>query len=178
MPRQTPYFPIDKPLPPGYNHPCSRKRGGIAGLCKGSTADSDSVCEGSNPSPAAKNRPPPFGGGRFFCPKDSNPHNAIPSGSGPKGRERVGHPGSLSPAGRAQILLPLPYFGLNRFDSGRFFILSAMFFLHLLWPFVFDHFFDHYQDVTPNLQCHERIAPSGWHLPPSWYRRRDRKRPE
>ena len=25
-----------------------------AGLCKGSTADSDSVCEGSNPSPAAK----------------------------------------------------------------------------------------------------------------------------
>ena len=28
----------------------------IAGLCKGSTADSDSVCEGSNPSPAAKAR--------------------------------------------------------------------------------------------------------------------------
>ena len=27
---------------------------GLAGLCKGSTADSDSVCEGSNPSPAAK----------------------------------------------------------------------------------------------------------------------------
>ena len=26
----------------------------IAGLCKGSTPDSDSVCEGSNPSPAAK----------------------------------------------------------------------------------------------------------------------------
>ena len=26
----------------------------IAELCKGSTADSDSVCEGSNPSPAAK----------------------------------------------------------------------------------------------------------------------------
>ena len=25
-----------------------------AGLCKGSTADSDSVCEGSNPSPAAR----------------------------------------------------------------------------------------------------------------------------
>ena len=25
----------------------------IAGLCKGSTTDSDSVCEGSNPSPAA-----------------------------------------------------------------------------------------------------------------------------
>ena len=25
-----------------------------AGLCNGSTADSDSVCEGSNPSPAAK----------------------------------------------------------------------------------------------------------------------------
>ena len=27
-----------------------------AGLCKGSTADSDSVCEGSNPSPAASKR--------------------------------------------------------------------------------------------------------------------------
>ena len=29
-------------------------RQNIAGLCKGSTADSDSVCEGSNPSPAAR----------------------------------------------------------------------------------------------------------------------------
>ena len=29
------------------------ERTNIAGLCKGSTADSDSVCEGSNPSPAA-----------------------------------------------------------------------------------------------------------------------------
>ncbi len=28
----------------------------LAGLCKGSTADSDSVCEGSNPSPAARYR--------------------------------------------------------------------------------------------------------------------------
>ena len=28
----------------------------IAGLCKGSTTDSDSVCEGSNPSPAAKTK--------------------------------------------------------------------------------------------------------------------------
>ena len=28
-------------------------RQNIAGLCNGSTADSDSVCEGSNPSPAA-----------------------------------------------------------------------------------------------------------------------------
>ena len=28
----------------------------LAGLCKGSTADSDSVCEGSNPSPAASKR--------------------------------------------------------------------------------------------------------------------------
>ena len=26
----------------------------IAGLCNGSTPDSDSVCEGSNPSPAAR----------------------------------------------------------------------------------------------------------------------------
>ena len=30
------------------------ERTDIAGLCNGSTADSDSVCEGSNPSPAAK----------------------------------------------------------------------------------------------------------------------------
>ena len=29
----------------------------IAGLCKGSTTDSDSVCEGSNPSPAAMRKP-------------------------------------------------------------------------------------------------------------------------
>ena len=33
----------------------------IAGLCKGSTADSDSVCEGSNPSPAAKRSLKPCG---------------------------------------------------------------------------------------------------------------------
>ncbi len=31
-----------------------RAQNKIAGLCKGSTTDSDSVCEGSNPSPAAK----------------------------------------------------------------------------------------------------------------------------
>ena len=30
-----------------------RRQENIAGLCKGSTTDSDSVCEGSNPSPAA-----------------------------------------------------------------------------------------------------------------------------
>ena len=30
--------------------------GKIAGLCNGSTPDSDSVCEGSNPSPAANRR--------------------------------------------------------------------------------------------------------------------------
>ena len=30
------------------------KQFNIAGLCKGSTADSDSVCLGSNPSPATK----------------------------------------------------------------------------------------------------------------------------
>lgn len=29
----------------------------IAELCKGSTADSDSVCEGSNPSSAANRKP-------------------------------------------------------------------------------------------------------------------------
>ena len=32
------------------------KKQNIAELCKGSTTDSDSVCLGSNPSPAAKNR--------------------------------------------------------------------------------------------------------------------------
>ena len=32
-------------------------RQNIAGLCNGSTADSDSVCEGSNPSPAAIEKP-------------------------------------------------------------------------------------------------------------------------
>ena len=34
----------------------------LAGLCKGSTADSDSVCEGSNPSPAAKIHQPDYSG--------------------------------------------------------------------------------------------------------------------
>ena len=33
------------------------RQANIAGLCNGSTADSDSVCEGSNPSPAAKEGP-------------------------------------------------------------------------------------------------------------------------
>ena len=37
----------------------------IAGLCNGSTPDSDSVCEGSNPSPAAKTGHQ-FGA-QFFC---------------------------------------------------------------------------------------------------------------
>ena len=32
------------------------KQFNIAGLCKGSTADSDSVCLGSNPSPAARKK--------------------------------------------------------------------------------------------------------------------------
>ena len=40
----------------------------IAGLCNGSTPDSDSVCEGSNPSPAAKCENPTFfkNAGFFF----------------------------------------------------------------------------------------------------------------
>ena len=38
-----------------------------AGLCNGSTADSDSVCEGSNPSPAAK-RLESIDSGLFFFP--------------------------------------------------------------------------------------------------------------
>ena len=44
-------------------------RQNIAGLCNGSTADSDSVCEGSNPSPAAK-EPQPKGYGSFFLAHD------------------------------------------------------------------------------------------------------------
>ena len=38
----------------------------LAGLCKGSTTDSDSVCEGSNPSPAAKQKASPFGDAFLF----------------------------------------------------------------------------------------------------------------
>ncbi len=36
-------------------------------MCNGSTADSDSVCEGSNPSPAAKTKARPFGLAFVFC---------------------------------------------------------------------------------------------------------------
>ena len=43
------------------------ERAQIAGLCKGSTTDSDSVCEGSNPSPAANQKPWNFNGSRVFC---------------------------------------------------------------------------------------------------------------
>lgn len=39
----------------------------IAGLCKGSTTDSDSVCEGSNPSPAASLEGRPPRGWSAFC---------------------------------------------------------------------------------------------------------------
>ena len=40
-----------------YNKSCACDNGrDTAGLCKGSTTDSDSVCEGSNPSPAASKR--------------------------------------------------------------------------------------------------------------------------
>ena len=45
------------------------RQANIAGLCNGSTADSDSVCEGSNPSPAAK-EPQPKGCGSFFLARD------------------------------------------------------------------------------------------------------------
>ena len=45
----------------------------LAGLCKGSTADSDSVCEGSNPSPAAmKKAPRRMGAGLFLFPYRSD----------------------------------------------------------------------------------------------------------
>ena len=45
-------------------------RRNTAGLCKGSTADSDSVCEGSNPSPAASNRPETNGFQAYFLVSD------------------------------------------------------------------------------------------------------------
>ena len=41
------FFSLDKP------YADSIRFSGEAELCKGSTTDSDSVCEGSNPSPAA-----------------------------------------------------------------------------------------------------------------------------
>ena len=48
---------VDKPLQLRYNNKALARtpRGAkhIGELCKGSTTDSDSVCEGSNPSPAA-----------------------------------------------------------------------------------------------------------------------------
>ena len=71
----------------------------IAGLCKGSTADSDSVCEGSNPSPAAKKTLSlcwEFFLLPWFSHRDSDPHtNSI----------RAQLP-ALAPGVR--ILLPLP----------------------------------------------------------------------
>ena len=49
--------------------PRPKAKNKIAGLCKGSTTDSDSVCEGSNPSPAAKESDLKIVLGRFlyFC---------------------------------------------------------------------------------------------------------------
>ena len=44
----------------------------LAELCKGSTPDSDSVCEGSNPSSAAKNTKHPSGASYFYAYRDSN----------------------------------------------------------------------------------------------------------
>ena len=44
----------------------------LAELCKGSTPDSDSVCEGSNPSSAAKNTERPTGASYFYAYSDSN----------------------------------------------------------------------------------------------------------
>ena len=43
---------------------CTNRK--LAGLCKGSTTDSDSVCEGSNPSPAAKRFPWNYWNSRGF----------------------------------------------------------------------------------------------------------------
>ena len=52
---------LDKSRVSGIINPAlasdARAANEIAGLCKGSTTDSDSVCEGSNPSPAAKTKP-------------------------------------------------------------------------------------------------------------------------
>ena len=63
----------------------------LAGLCKGSTADSDSVCEGSNPSPAAKQEQFAHPGGLllfFRVPAwDSNPHIISIASRSAKGAE-------------------------------------------------------------------------------------------
>ena len=70
----------------------------LAGLCNGSTPDSDSVCEGSNPSPAAKEKPEDFSSGFFFFSvlADSKPHKQLQS--------RRAAPEAL----RVRILHPLP----------------------------------------------------------------------
>ena len=82
-----------------YNNICSLRN--IAGLCKGSTADSDSVCEGSNPSPAARKLSATAGSFSFFKTpgeRDSNPHIVIPERLPRKGRASgdIKHP----PTGR------------------------------------------------------------------------------
>ena len=45
---------LDKPQKKSIIEEQQKTTKNIAGLCNGSTADSDSVCEGSSPSPAAK----------------------------------------------------------------------------------------------------------------------------
>ena len=61
---------LDKSRVSGIINPAlasdARAANEIAGLCKGSTTDSDSVCEGSNPSPAAKTKPWNLNGSRVF----------------------------------------------------------------------------------------------------------------
>ena len=52
----------------------------LAELCKGSTADSDSVCLGSNPSSAAKNKRPLTPSGLLFLnAEQSNPASYLQS---------------------------------------------------------------------------------------------------
>ena len=50
----------------------------LAELCKGSTPDSDSVCEGSNPSSAAKNNSHPSGWLLFFVRREVSNHVCRP----------------------------------------------------------------------------------------------------
>ena len=96
----------------------------IAGLCKGSTTDSDSVCEGSNPSPAARKKLKPDGFSFFYlaC-VDLNPHSAIPERFSPKGRSEWAHPGSRYAAlARRYRSNPSPAAKSRRPRSSAFFV--------------------------------------------------------
>ena len=85
----------------------------LAGLCKGSTADSDSVCEGSNPSPAAKGKQSIRQDGLFFfhLTRNSNPHIISIASRSAKGAEGS----NPSPAAKKAVIP----FGVAAFLHGE-----------------------------------------------------------